>query len=121
MNLAKKQRLELRRRWRVRRKVIGTQLRPRLAVRFSEKHIYAQVIDDRAGRTLVADSTLAKAARDLKLKPNNAAGATAMGQRLAAAAKAAGVTAVVFDRGGRRYHGCVKAFADAARAEGLSF
>jgi large subunit ribosomal protein L18 len=120
MNLAKKQRLELRRRWRVRRKVIGTQLRPRLAVRFSEKHIYAQVIDDRAGRTLVADSTLAKAARDLKLKPN-AAGATAMGQRLAAAAKAAGVTAVVFDRGGRRYHGCVKAFADAARAEGLSF
>jgi large subunit ribosomal protein L18 len=120
MKLAKKLQLAQKRRWRVRRKVSGTAARPRLSVRFSQQHIYAQVIDDLAGRTLVAATTMAKDVRDLKLRPN-AAGASALGQRLAAAAQAAGVAAVVFDRGTRRYHGCVKAFADAARAGGLKF
>jgi len=120
MKLALKQKLAQKRRWRVRRKVIGSAERPRLSVRFSQRHIHAQVIDDRAGRTLAAASTQAKDLRDQKLK-TNAAGAIALGQRLASTAKAAGVTAVVFDRGGRRFHGCVKAFADAARAAGLQF
>jgi large subunit ribosomal protein L18 len=120
MNLQKKNKLEQRRRWHIRRRVIGTAARPRLSVRFSQKHIHAQVIDDRAGRTVAAASTQAKEARAQKLKPN-AAGATALGQILAGTAIAAGVTAVVFDRGARRYHGCVKAFADAARAGGLKF
>jgi large subunit ribosomal protein L18 len=120
MKLAKKQKLAQKRHWRVRRKVIGSAERPRLSVRFSQKHIHAQVIDDRIGRTLAALSTLAKDLREQKLKPN-VAGATVLGQRLGDSAKAAGVTAVVFDRGARRYHGCVKAFADAARAAGLKF
>ncbi|MGA2051863.1 MAG: 50S ribosomal protein L18 [Opitutales bacterium] len=120
MKLELKQKLAQKRRWRVRRKVIGSAERPRLSVRFSQRHIYAQVIDDRAGRTLAAASTLAKELREQKLKPN-AAGAVALGQLLGTSAKSAGVTAVVFDRGGRRYHGCVKAFADAARAAGLQF
>lgn len=120
MKLKHSKELAERRHFRVRKKVIGVAERPRLSVRFSQRHIYAQVIDDRAGRTLAAASSLAKDLRDQKLKPNTT-GAKVMGERLADVAKKAGVTAVVFDRGGRRYHGCVKIFADAARAAGLSF
>jgi large subunit ribosomal protein L18 len=120
MKLKHSKELAERRRFRVRRKVIGVATRPRLSVRFSQRHIYAQVIDDRSGRTLAAASSMAKDLREQKLKPNTA-GAKILGEHLATAAKKAGVSAVVFDRGGRRYHGCVKIFADAARAGGLSF
>ena len=93
--------------------------RPRLSIQRSGKHIYAQVIDDEAGRTLAAASTLEKDVRDTS--GANVAAATAVGQRVAEAAKAAGVTQVVFDRGGFLYHGRVKALADAAREAGLEF
>ena len=91
--------------------------RPRLHVHRSGKHIYAQVIDDEAGRTLAAASTLA----GHEGSGANVSAATEVGRRVAEAAKAAGVTAVVFDRGGFLYHGRVKALADAAREAGLEF
>ena len=92
-------------------------LRPRLHVHRSGKHIYAQVIDDEAGRTLAAASTLA----EHEGATANVDAATAVGTRVAEAAKAAGVTQVVFDRGGFLFHGRVKALAEAARAAGLEF
>ena len=91
--------------------------RPRLSVHRSGKHIYAQVIDDAAGQTVAAASTLT--AREQS--GANVAAATEVGRRVAEAAKAAGVTQVVFDRGGFLYHGRVKALADAAREAGLEF
>ena len=106
----------IRRHRRVRKLVEGTAERPRLAVFRSNKHITAQVIDDRSGRTLAAASTTA----DLKGEPTgNKAAATKIGQLVAERAKAAGVTKVVFDRGGNLYHGRVAAVADAAREAGL--
>ena len=102
-----------------RSRISGKPTRPRLAVYKSLNHIYAQVIDDLAGRTLVAAST-----RDPALsiaKPGNAAAAAAVGASLAEKAKGAGVTQVVFDRAGFRFHGRVKALADAARKGGLKF
>jgi large subunit ribosomal protein L18 len=120
MKIKNTKELAARRRLRVRHKIQGTAARPRLTVRFSQKHIYAQIIDDRAGRTLAAASSLAKDVRDQKVR-TNVKGATMLGQRVAEVAKAAGVSAVVFDRGSRRYHGCIKVFADAARAGGLKF
>ena len=108
-----------RRHRRVRKKVRGTAARPRLAVFRSNKHIYAQVIDDVAGVTLASASTMEG---DLRAgATGNAAAATQVGQRVGERAKAAGVTGVVFDRGGYRYHGRVAAVADAARAAGLEF
>jgi large subunit ribosomal protein L18 len=92
-------------------------VRPRLSVHRSGKHIYAQVIDDDAGRTLAAASTLA----GHEGATSNVAAATEVGRRVAEAAKAAGVTQVVFDRGGFLYHGRVKALAEAAREAGLEF
>ncbi|MBA18031.1 MAG: 50S ribosomal protein L18 [Sphingomonas sp.] len=93
--------------------------RPRLSVHRSGKHIYAQVIDDAAGRTLAAASTLDK---DVRGKSGaNAEAAAEVGKRVAEAAKKAGVTQVVFDRGGFLFHGRVKALADAAREGGLEF
>ena len=94
-------------------------LRPRLSVHRSGKHIYAQVIDDAAGKTLAAASTLGKDNAGTTGATIDAA--KAVGQRVAEAAKAAGVTQVVFDRGGFLYHGRVKALADAARESGLEF
>ena len=109
----------VRRHARVRKVVAGTEHKPRLAVFRSLTHIYAQVIDDDAGRTLAAASTLGK---DLKgAAGNKTAQAKAVGSAVAQKAKAAGVTKVVFDRGGNRYHGRVKALADAAREAGLQF
>jgi large subunit ribosomal protein L18 len=93
--------------------------RARLTVHRSGRHIYAQVIDDEAGKTLVSASTLEKDARAKTGATIDAA--AAVGQALAERAKAAGVTKVVFDRGGFLYHGRVKALADAARAAGLEF
>jgi large subunit ribosomal protein L18 len=112
----------LRRRNRVRRGVVGTAERPRLTVFRSSKHIYAQLIDDLNGRTLATASSLPKkdARGDLKYGGNVKA-AAAIGKKLAEAAKAAGIQKVAFDRGHYRYHGRVKALADAAREAGLQF
>ncbi|MCC6661023.1 MAG: 50S ribosomal protein L18 [Phycisphaerales bacterium] len=109
-----------RRRSAIRQRVSGTTLRPRLSVYKSLNHFYAQVIDDLAGKTLAAASSKEKGA-PAGGKTGNAATAASVGSRLAEKAKAAGVSAVVFDRGGFKYHGRVKAFADAARKGGLKF
>ena len=104
---------------RIRAKVRGTADRPRLAVYRSTKHIYAQVVDDLAGQTLASAST-----REGDLKGSyggNAGAAGKVGELLANRAKEAGIESVVFDRGGHRYHGRVKALADAAREGGLKF
>jgi len=108
-----------RRHIRVRKKVAGTSEKPRLAVFRSLTHIYAQVIDDTQGRTLVAASDVEKALRETD--GNKSARAKAVGEAVAKKAKEAGITQVVFDRGGNRYHGRVKALADAAREAGLRF
>jgi len=120
MNTVTKARLLQNRRWRIRKKVTGTSARPRLSVRFTSKHIYAQAIDDEAGRTLVSLSSLDSELRKQKLKAN-LTGAKALGTAFAAKAKGAGIAAVVFDRSGAPYHGKVKLFADAAREGGLKF
>jgi len=121
MKLAEKLRTNRqKRRWRIRKKATGTALRPRLTVTFTNQHIHAQIIDDEAQKTLVSASTLAKDVRDDKLKPN-VEGSSKLGKMLGEKAKGAGIEKVVFDRAGRRYHGCVKAFADAAREAGLNF
>ena len=114
-----KQEARVRRHYRVRKKVLGSADRPRLAVFRSNKHITAQLIDDRAGRTVVAASTVEADLRSTAT--GNKAAATAVGKLIAERAKTAGVTKVVFDRGGFLYHGRVAALADAARAEGLEF
>lgn len=93
--------------------------RPRLSVHRSGKHIYAQVIDDAAGKTVASASTLDKGVKGTA--GSTVAAAQEVGKRVAEAAKAAGVTQVVFDRGGFLYHGRVKALADAARESGLEF
>jgi len=120
MNTIRKAQLLQKRRWRIRKKVNGTALRPRLSVRFTTKHIYAQAIDDDAGKTLVFLGTLAPELRKKKVAAN-VAGAKALGVAFAAKAKAAGIASVVFDRNGAIYHGKVKVFADAAREGGLQF
>jgi large subunit ribosomal protein L18 len=113
--------LELRRRRhaRVRRRIHGTAGRPRLAVFRSNKHIAAQLIDDDAGRTIVAASTVESELRGGS--GANTEAATRVGALIASRAKGSGITTVVFDRGGYAYHGRVAALADAARAEGLEF
>ena len=113
-----KREARIRRHRRVRKKVRGTAERPRLAVFRSNKHISAQVIDDRTGRTLASASTHEA---DLRDGGGNIDAATKVGTRLAERAKAAGIEAVVFDRGGNLYHGRIKALADAAREGGLEF
>ncbi len=119
-NTIRKADLLQKRRWRIRKKVQGTALRPRLAVRFTSKHIYAQAIDDDKGATLVFLGSLDAEFRKQKLAAN-LAGAKALGTAFAAKAKAAGIESVVFDRSGAPYHGKVKTFADAAREGGLQF
>jgi large subunit ribosomal protein L18 len=111
----------LRRRHRVRRFIKGTGERPRLSVFRSHKHIYAQVIDDATGRTLVSASTRDRQLRDALAFGGNRAAAEAIGRTVAERALAAGVTKVRFDRGSFRYHGRVSALAEAARAAGLEF
>lgn len=105
----------------VRRRVAGTADRPRLAVFRSLKHIYAQVIDDRTGRTLVSASTLDRQVRQQVRNGGNVAAAKIVGRVVAERARAAGIERVVFDRGGYKYHGRVQALADAAREAGLQF
>ncbi|WP_411827034.1 50S ribosomal protein L18 [Luteolibacter sp. AS25] len=103
---------------RIRRKVSGTTERPRLAVYFSNQHVYAQIIDDTAGRTVASASTMDKS---FEGNASNIASAVKVGQLLAERAQAANISDVVFDRGGHLYHGKVKALADAAREAGLKF
>ena len=106
---------------RVRQRVVGTTERPRLCVYRSLGHIYAQVIDDRAGKTLVSASSVDKETKKNLKGGGNIAAAKVIGKAIAERAKAAGVVKVVFDRGGYKYHGRVKALADAAREAGLQF
>jgi len=105
---------------RIRKKLQGTEQRPRLNVYRSLRHIYVQVIDDMSGRTLVSAST-AEGNKSDRRGGGNVASAKAVGKTIAARAKAKGITQVVFDRGGYIYHGRVKALADAAREGGLQF
>ena len=107
-----------RRHRRVRKSVKGTAARPRMAVYRSNKYIYVQLVDDVAGRTLVSASSQEK---DLRTESLNEETATKVGELIGDRAKKAGVTEVVFDRGGYKYHGKVKALADAARKSGLEF
>ena len=118
--MANDSRADIRRRIhkRIRRRVEGTQERPRLAVFRSVNHIYAQVIDDAQGHTLVAAASTEK---DLRGKGGNVEGAKLIGRTVAERAKEKGIRKVVFDRGGYLYHGRVKALADAAREAGLEF
>ena len=102
---------------RVRKKVSGTTERPRLTVFFSNKNVYAQIINDETSRTICSASTKEKGANGKA----NVESATKIGELIAERAQAGGVTAVVFDRGGIKYHGKVKALADAARGNGLMF
>ena len=119
MDKAKERRISRNRiRVRIRRKVSGTAERPRLSVKKSLKHIYAQVIDDAAGKTIVAASSREA---DAGAKGANAAAAKAVGALIAKKAKDKGVKRVVFDRSGYQYHGNIKALADAARENGLEF
>lgn len=120
MKLQKKKLLAQKRRWRIRKTITGTAARPRLTVCFTHQHIHAQCIDDTTGTTIAAVSSLDKALREENIGPN-VDGATKLGKHMAEKAKAAGIASVVFDRAGRRFHGCVKAFADASREAGLQF
>jgi large subunit ribosomal protein L18 len=121
MSVATRREARIRRHTRVRRKVAGTMARPRLNVFRSATHIYAQVIDDVAGRTLVAASDLDKALLAETAGKTKTERAVLVGKAVAERAKAAGIDAVVFDRGGFQYHGRVRALADAAREAGLGF
>ena len=117
MSTLTKQESRKRRHRRVRKKVAGTSERPRLAVFRSNRHIYAQIIDDTHGRTVAAASTMEA---DLRAGATGTVDAArTVGQRVAERARSQGVERVVFDRGGFRYHGRVAAVADAARAAGL--
>ncbi len=107
-----------RRHFRLRKKISGTPARPRLVVTRSARHMVAQVVDDTQGKTLVSASTLEADVR--ALKGDKSAKATKVGELIAQRAKAAGVEAVVFDRGGNKYHGRVAAVADGAREGGLA-
>lgn len=103
---------------RIRRKVSGTAERPRLAVHYSNQHIYVQVIDDVAGKTIASASTLDKS---FEKASSNIESAQKVGALIAERAKGSNISAVVFDRGGHLYHGKIKALADAAREAGLQF
>lgn len=117
----KKLDLAQRRHWRVRDKVAGTRIRPRMSVCFTGQHIYVQFIDDEIGATLVSVSTRSKEPSEARQARANVKGGKVVGKMAAEAALAKGIKAVVFDRGGARYHGKVKALADAAREAGLQF
>ena len=121
MRAIEKKRFQLRRKRRVRSKVSGTAERPRLSVFRAHKNIYAQIIDDRAGTTLVSASSRDKAMGGPIGYGGNRAAAQKVGKTLAARAVDAGIRRVVFDRSGYKYHGRVKELADAVRKGGLEF
>jgi large subunit ribosomal protein L18 len=116
-----KHKLRQLRHWRIRKKVQGSKERPRMSVRFSNQNIYVQFIDDIAGVTLASASTRGKGKAALKKAGANVESAKRIGAVAAAAAKSKGINEIVFDRAGARYHGKVKALADAAREAGLKF
>jgi large subunit ribosomal protein L18 len=111
----------LKRRQRIRRKISGSEARPRLSVFRSTRHIYAQIIDDGKGQTLVAASTLSGEIKDKLSGLKKADAAKEVGKLLAAKAREKGIARVVFDRNGFIYHGRVKAVADSCRENGLEF
>lgn len=121
MRTDKKLKLRQLRRWRIRKKVKGTAERPRLSVCFTGRNIHVQFIDDQQGVTLSGVSTLSKATPDRDKLAANVESAKTMGAFAAKQAMGLGITQVVFDRGGARYHGKVKALAEAAREAGLKF
>jgi large subunit ribosomal protein L18 len=120
MRTQKKHQLQQLRRWRIRKKIVGSKDRPRMSVCFTNENIHVQFIDDEAGRTLAAISTVGSksAAKELSANVN---GAKAIGTLAAKNALDKGIKQVVFDRGGNLFHGKVKALADAAREAGLKF
>jgi len=105
---------------RLTKKIVGTKDRPRLRVSISLKNIFAQIIDDIEGRTLVSASTLEKSLKEKKLR-SNIESAKTIGELIGKKAIEKGIEKVVFDRGGKKYHGIIKAVADSARAAGLKF
>jgi large subunit ribosomal protein L18 len=121
MRVEKKHQLAQKRRWRIRKLVKGTADKPRMSVRFTEKNIYVQFIDDAAGVTLASASTMHKEAPSRDSLKANVDSALIIGKFAAEKAIGAGIKQVVFDRSGSRYHGKVKALADAARETGLVF
>jgi large subunit ribosomal protein L18 len=121
MRTEKKQKLKQLRRWRIRKTVSGTAERPRMSVCFANENIHVQFIDDVAGKTIAATSTMSKSTPDREKLSANVNSAKTVGALAAKAALDKGITSVVFDRGGNRYHGKVKALADAAREAGLKF
>jgi len=122
MRMSRKDRVR-RRHLRVRRKVSGTAERPRLCIHKSLRHLYAQLVDDEAGRTLLFATTNCKEFKNGSEKKTfrNVESAKKLGEIIGRKAAEKGIRRVVFDRGGYRYHGCVKSFADAAREAGLEF
>ncbi len=116
-----KERRQQRRAFRVRKRIRGTAQRPRLSVRRSHKHLYAQIIDDLQGKTLAAASTLEPTLRKELDYGGNCSAAQRVGQTIAQRATDAGITHLTFDRGRYRYHGRVAALADAVRKAGLQF
>lgn len=116
----KKHDARIKRKIRIRKKISGSPERPRLVVYRSNLHVYAQLVDDEAGKTLCAASTLAISRSDAGIRPN-LDGATKVGNEIARIAKEKNIVSVVFDRNGYRYHGRVKAVADGAREGGLEF
>jgi large subunit ribosomal protein L18 len=121
MRTEKKRQLSRNRRWRIRKKVFGTGARPRMSVRFTGKNIHVQFIDDQLGLTLASASTLSKSVPNRESMAANVASAQRIGKLAAEAAQGKGIKQIVFDRSGARYHGKVKALADAAREAGLQF
>jgi len=116
-----KEQSRIKRHQRIRKRLQGTGEKPRLSVYKSLNHIYAQLIDDAAGKTLLSASTLEKEIRTAIKHGGNLEAAKKVGASLAQKALGKKITTVVFDRAGYRYHGCVKALADAAREQGLKF
>ncbi len=116
-----KEQSRLRRHQRIRKRLQGTGEKPRLTVYKSLNHIYAQLIDDAAGKTILSASTLEKDIRTAIKHGGNLEAAKKVGASLAQKALSKKITTVVFDRAGYRYHGCIKALADAAREQGLKF
>jgi large subunit ribosomal protein L18 len=121
MRTEKKHRLGQLRHWRIRKKIQGTKERPRMSVCFSNENIHVQFIDDTTGATLASASTLNKALPNRDKLSANVASAKTIGAKAAEAAQSKGIKQVVFDRGTARFHGKVKALADAAREAGLQF
>lgn len=120
MKLLKKKTIAQKRRLRIRKRIIGTEKRLRLAIKFTEKHIYAQCIDDVNGKTIFYSSTNMKVIRPNGWKPN-LEGAAHFGKDFGEKLNKSGIQNVVLDRSGRLYHGAVKTFADAVRERGIKF